>query len=135
MLWFFRKMDIQEKALDLLEAGVLTEAGFLQMNKDAGKSPLGETLGFAKLALWAFLAWMGLKVFAELQGPRRNPPLVIFGNPPEDVLSEDVVSIRYVHADDGELYQHDFDGGVSAEVLPDGGFLISHPTRPVWGEF
>ncbi len=134
MLWFFRKMGVQEKALGLLEAGVLTEAGFLEMNRELGASPIRETLGFAKLALWGFLGWMGFKVFSELQGPRSNPPLVIFGNPP-DVLSEDVVSIQYVHAEDGELYQHDFEGDVRGQVLADGGFLISHPTRPVWRDF
>lgn len=134
MLWFFRKMDIQEKALGLLEAGVLSEEGFLQMNKEAGKNPLGETLGFAKLALWAFLGWVALQALTTFQGPRRNPPLVIFGNPPE-VLSEDVVFLQYVHAEDGEVYRHEFDGDVMAEALPDGGLLISHPTRPVWGEF
>ena len=135
VLWFFRKMDIQEQALDLLEAGVLTEAGFLEMNEGLGASPLRETMGLAKLALWAFFAWVGLQAFGVFRGPRSNPPLVIFGNPPDDFLSWDVVSMTYAHADDGQIYEHEFQGEVTAELLPDGGVLVSHPTRSLWRDF
>lgn len=132
LLWYFRKYAIQEQALEALEAGTLSEAGFLQMNQELGPSPLREGMDLAKLALWAFVGWLALQAFTV--GFRRNPPLVVFGNPPE-LISADALDISYIHADDGNPYVHEFEGGVELEALPDGTVLISHPNKPVWRDF
>lgn len=134
LLWFFRKFDLQEKALEMLEAGTLTEAGFKAMNESLGASPLRETAGILKLAMWAFLGWMAFQAIQGAGAFRRNPPLVIFGNPP-GTFGREVVAIQYQHEDDGELYEHEFDGGVEMEALEGGDVLISHPTKRIWREF
>lgn len=53
-------------------------------------------------------------ITAENVNPRRarkNPPLVTFGNPRRrgtQLMSENVVDIRYQHVDDGQYYHHKF---------------------------
>lgn len=132
LLWYFRKFQVQERALEMLEAGTLSEAAFLQMNDELGASPLKEGMDLAKLALWAFVGWLALQALTV--GFRRNPPLVVFGNPP-DQIARQVLDITYIHADDGEPYIHEFEGGVEAQALPDGSVLIGHPEKPVWRDF
>mgnify|MGYP001056942834 CR=1 FL=1 len=135
LLWYFRKFDIQEKALEALEAGTLSEQAFMDMNAAVGPSPLREGMNLAKLALWAFLGWLAFQMFnTAAPALRRTPPLVVFGNPPE-LISGDALEIAYIHADDGQPYIHEFEGNVEIEALPDGSVLISHPTKPVWRDF
>lgn len=77
--------------------------------------------------------------------PRRNPSLVIFGNPPSTrrrpwdrsaVLSRRAVALEYDHAADGELYRHDFGKGVIVELLADGSVRLYRPDRkPLWEMF
>lgn len=61
---------------------------------------------------------------------KKNPALGVVtlpANPPER-LSDEVQYVGYRHAQDGELYQHDFRKGVELEADPDGSLRISHPT-------
>lgn len=44
-------------------------------------------------------------------------------NPP---MSADVRAVEYVHADDGELYRHDFGPGVSLRAMRDGSIKLAH---------
>lgn len=49
---------------------------------------------------------------------RKNPPLVVVGNPPRRgrKLSHRVLGITYRHADDGQAYEHTFRPGVEARL-------------------
>jgi len=67
---------------------------------------------------------------------RRNPPLMVVGNPPRSDWSEHVESIRYKHQHDGQWYQHDFDKGAALRANRDGSVTIyRRDGRPVWEEF
>lgn len=93
-------------------------------------------------------------------GHRRNPPLMLYGNPPMRVrrrksggtlgggmvrldyygtLSEEVHAITYTHLDDGQDYKHDFDPGVELVAATLGGkrvAVVSRPDgKPVWEDF
>jgi len=55
---------------------------------------------------------------------RRNPVLAVVTNPP--AMSEEVQSILYRHADDGEDYVHQFGPGVTMEPADDGTVRLRH---------
>lgn len=142
VLWFFRKVDLQEQLLAQLEAGTLTEAGYLQAQAALGTmpGPLGETL----TAGAGVLKWLvaGLVVFALLEGLKTyrglsaNPPLVVFNSNPPGIMSERVWSLAYRHTDDGQDYIHEFGPGVEMEALEDGSVLVRHRRgRPLWRDF
>lgn len=64
---------------------------------------------------------------------KRNPPLVVFGNPRRPIISKRVYEIAYKHAEDGKAYKHDFASGVCCELLPDGSArLYRMDGKPVW---
>lgn len=73
---------------------------------------------------------------------RRNPPLAIFGNPPRGrrgavgTMSTEVIEVRYIHAEDGKPYKHQFGPDVCMEALEDGSVRIygKHGQR-MWGDF
>lgn len=72
--------------------------------------------------------------------PRKNPPLVVFGNPGGSrggkVLSRQAISIRYVHATDGQRYEHKFGKGDVIECLPDGSFRLYNANgKRLWKDF
>ena len=136
LLWYFRKFAVQERALDMLEAGTLTEAGFLQMNREVGASPLQETTSIAKLVLYAVLAFVALKMVTQLGPVRENPQLMIMGNPPAAFGSR-VHYIEYEHVDEpGAIYHHTFRPGVTMEADEDGTVTLrGKGNRPVWREF
>jgi hypothetical protein len=70
--------------------------------------------------------------------PRRNPPLVAFGNPRRVValLSRRVYGVQYKHTDDGKAYQHKFGVGVCMELLSDGSVRLYHKNgKPLFGDF
>lgn len=136
--WAFRKYAAQERALDLLEAGILTPEQFRAL--DILDPPgIGADLGgiVGSFGKWALIIILGL---ALLEASKRgrffgdNPPLVLMGNPPGP-MSDNVAMIGYEHEEDGEYYIHEFDGGVEMEALPDGTLSIGHPTREVWRDF
>lgn len=135
--WIFRKYEAQEKALDLLESGVLTPEQFNQLDildpPGIGADVAGIAGGIGK---WALFIIIGLAV---LEGMKRdaffkNPPLILMGNPPGP-MSEDVAFIGYQHVEDGEWYLHEFEGGVHMDAMPDGTIRVSHPEKKVWKEF
>ena len=54
-----------------------------------------------------------------------------------ELLSKNVVEIRYKHAHDGQTYRHRFTSGVcAAEALPDGSVRLFNPRGgPLWRNF
>jgi hypothetical protein len=135
LLWFFRKFSIQEQALDMLEAGTLSEEGFIQMNRELGPSPLEQTTSLARLALYAALAFVVLKLVQGVGSFRENPELLILGNP--EPFGSRVRYIEYEHADrPGVLYHHTFRPGVTMEADDNGTVTLRGKAgRPVWREF
>lgn len=65
---------------------------------------------------------------------RRNPSLLIVGNPPE-TISREVHYIGYRHAEDGLDYKHEFSPGVEMHAEKDGALTLLNPTREVWDDF
>jgi hypothetical protein len=135
--WVFRKYAAQERALELLESGVLTPEQFRQLDildpPGIGGDVASIAGGIGKWVLFIILGFALLE--ATKQGQFfKNPPLVLFGNPPGP-MSEDVAFIGYQHNEDGEWYIHEFAGGVEMDALPDGSIAIHHPEKEIWKEF
>jgi len=136
--WAFRKYAAQERALDLLEQGLLTPEEFRQLDILDPPGIGGElTAAAGGIGKWALAIILGLALLEAVKRGafKRNPPLVFFDNPGPGLMSPSVKLIGYEHADDGELYLHEFAGGVEMEALPDGSISIRHPSRRVWREF
>lgn len=63
-----------------------------------------------------------------------NPLVGILGNPP--VLSRQVETVIYRHADDGQTYGHDFGKGVNARLNKDGTVTLTHQKgKRLWEPF
>lgn len=64
--------------------------------------------------------------------PRRRPTDFVVG-----VLSDDVHFLSYKHFEDGQLYEHKFQGtGVRALLLRDGTVLLQQKNgKRLWGDF
>jgi hypothetical protein len=68
--------------------------------------------------------------------PKKNPPLMVIGNPPTgDLMSDSVHEIRYTHRGDGEAYKHTFKKGVRMVAEEDGSISMYHPTKRIHEEF
>jgi hypothetical protein len=135
VLWFFRKMDLQERMLDELKAGRLTEEGYLQANAELGDvpGPLAQVGNLGKLVLIGFLGFLAVQAWGAT---RRNPPLTILRpNPPEDRLSGRAHSLAYRHDEDGLDYIHDFGPGVEIYLEESGDVTLSHPDHRLWSDF
>lgn len=67
---------------------------------------------------------------------QKNPPLLVLGNPGRRLITEDVHSIAYRHAEDGKPYRHDFRRGVQVTLNRDGSGTLRHRDgRPIWADF
>ncbi len=135
--WSFRKFAAQERALQLLEAGVLTPEQFDRL--DILDPPgIGEDIAsmVGGIGRWVVLGLIGLALLEAVKRGtfRSNPPLILFGNPPGP-MSEDVAVIGYKHEEDGEFYAHEFEGGVEMVAEEDGSLSMSHPDHPIWSDF
>ena len=92
------------------------------------------------------------EMLAQLdRGIHRNPPLVLFTNPPRTVgrpqrvqvmgcLSHDIHSVAYTHCEDGQSYKHDFEQPTDllAAETEDGKrvLVIRNPHGlAVWGDY
>lgn len=135
--WSFRKFEAQKQALELLESGVLTPEEFRRLDildpPGIGADVAGLAGGIGK---WVLLIILGFSILEAIKRGTfsRNPPLLLFGNPPGR-MSGDVALLGYQHDEDGEYYIHEFEGAVEMEALPDGSILISHPSKEVWRDF
>ncbi len=76
------------------------------------------------------------------QGEHVNPPLVIWANPSsrkDDVMSQDVREVSYIHEEDGQPYRHKFAAGVDLVSMDRRGCryvaLIRPDGRPLWEDF
>lgn len=130
-LWIMRKYEAEAEKLRMIEEGTLTpdEAAAL----DPGPMPGGVLRsGLGTLVPWLLL---GAVAWALLPRLRRNPELMMLGNPGGGDFGAEVHRIEYRHAEDGRHYYHDFKNGVRMDAEPDGSVRLSHPSRPVWAEF
>jgi hypothetical protein len=67
---------------------------------------------------------------------RKNPRLENHHLDGAELLSDRVIEIAYVHAQDGQEYQHDFARGVRMLLLKDGTVALVRPDgRQLWDEF
>ena len=142
VLWFFRKVDLQEELLAQLEAGNLTESGYIAAQESIGAAPdpitgtLQAGAGIAKWAAIAFLGWALLQGLGLARAFAPNPPLMVFKSNPPGRMSDRVWMIGYKHIEDGEDYVHEFGPDVSMEAEKGGSVSIFHRNgRPVWREF
>ncbi len=46
----------------------------------------------------------------------------------------EVISMQYVHEEDGQLYVHEFDPGVRVLAMEDGSLRIYKPGSTVWSD-
>ena len=144
--WFFRAAGLEERRLELLEAGHDPSAIAMM---GAGPAPL--VAGLGGLARWVVLgivAWgayqlvqgagglKGLQRKSSRRRTRRNPPLVVFDtNPPGGVIGAETLAVWYEHAEDGGLYVHEFGPGVQLVAMDDGSICLEHDDAPLWAEF
>ena len=138
VLWFFRKVDLQERLLAQLEQGTLTEQGYLDAQEQLGDmpGPVQEAGGAIRWVAIAVLGYLAVQALGLVGGWRENPPLTVFRrNPPEDQLSARAWSLAYRHAEDGQDYIHDFGPGVLVDLEDDGSVRLSHPDHALWAEF
>lgn len=130
--WVFRSYAAEERKLELIEAGVLTPEQAAAL--DPGPRPAGLVGELRGVLLWGALAVVALMVAQRFVGPRRNPPLMIYGRNPPGPIGQDVHAVYYTHAEDGEYYVHEFDGDVEMVALDDGSVLLRAPV-PLWEDF
>lgn len=70
-------------------------------------------------------------VVGNPRGRRRRAPARRRGR-----LGAETHELRYVHAEDGEAYRHEFGPGVEVWALEDGRILLEHRDgKPLWAEF
>jgi hypothetical protein len=72
---------------------------------------------------------IAVPMLAQLKkGLHRNPPLVVYLNPPKGakLLGRRVYGLEYQHATDGKDYRHDFGPKVRMYELPSGAVLLAH---------
>lgn len=134
--WTFRKYAAQKHALELLEAGVLTPAEFKALDIMDPPGIGAELAGMAGgIGKWILLIVLALAVLEVTKQKRffENPPLLLFGNP--GPMSKDVYFLAYEHADDGEPYLHEFEGGVELHTLENGSVVLEHPEKEIWRDF
>lgn len=140
ILWSFRRYDALSELLEGVRAGYLGSDEAAQLLEAAGPLPditplggigLGALLGVGAVL---FLLWKFKAARFELE---ENPPLYVLGaNPqPDGVWSNRVLTLDYVHEDDGQPYTHDFRPGVRMQALEDGSVRLYHPRRRIWREF
>jgi len=136
--WVFRSYAAQAKILDMIEAGTLTVSEAAALMDAAGPMPDVSVLGGIGLGtILGAAAVLGFLWYTKRGAPRKNPALVVLGaNPqPQGMLSRRVLTLDYVHGDDGQAYTHAFRPGVKMQALEDGSVRLYHPRRRIWRDF
>lgn len=140
-----QKYNALRQVVDSINAGTLTPTQATNLLNAAGKAPAfgGLLSGLGGL----LLVGLGAVVFLHMRRSRpavvelrENPDLMLLGaNPPDEdelgVWSHRVLSVDYIHDDDGEPYTHAFSRGVRMQGRPDGSVRLFNPRRAVWREF
>lgn len=136
VVWAFRSYEVQERKLDMIEAGY--DAAAVAAVGDAGPSPtafLGGVGELGKLLLWGAVAWLAVQAFQASKWAD-NPPLEVWHLNPPGTFGEEVYDVRYRHLEDGLNYIHEFGPGVELEALPDGSVRLYHARGlPLWEDF
>jgi len=136
--WVFRAYAAQAKILDMIEAGTLTPSEAAALMDAAGPMPDVSVLGGIGLGtILGVAAVLGLLWYTKRGAPRKNPALVVLGAnpPPEGIVGRRVLTLDYVHGDDGQAYTHSFRPGVKMQALEDGSVRLFHPRRRIWRDF
>jgi len=138
MAWCFVRYASLSKALDAVNAGTVSPSQAKSILDSSGPVPSLNVLG----GITSTLVVGGLLVAAALwflsRRRRENPYLTVLGAnpPPEDgTWSSRVLSLDYIHDDDGQAYTHTFRPGVKMRALEDGTVQLYNPRKRIWREF
>lgn len=137
ILWSFRRYDALSATLDAVNAQTLTPEQAQGLLHAAGPMPDLSAIGGIGLgAILGIAAVVGFLYFAS-QRRHSNPELFLLGaNPqPEGVWSRRVLSLDYIHDDDGQAYTHTFRPGVNMQALEDGSVRLYNGRRRIWKDF
>lgn len=124
------------KQLAVVGISIRREDGEYRVNFRGGKESTAYYTNDLRDALGT-----GLRMAREvtgLQDTQSNPPLMVFGNPPEECFSENVVEIRYQHKADGKFYCHTFKRGqvhLSSRAGSEIAVLHRVDGKPIVGEY
>jgi len=138
VLWCFKRYDALSRTLDAVRDGVVTPEQAAALMDAAGPMPDVSVLGGIGLGtILGIAAVLGFLWYTKRGAPRTNPALVVLGAnpPPEGTLGRRVLTLDYVHGDDGQAYTHFFRPGVKMQALEDGSVRLFHPRRRIWRDF
>lgn len=145
MFWCYTRYNALQSVLAGVNNGSLSATQASNLLQQSAKTPDLSVIGGAT-------SWFGLGILAAgaaflyfwsrrretfVEEPEENPGLVVLGaNPqPADIWSYRVLSLDYIHDDDGQAYTHAFKPGVRMQALADGGVRLYNPRRRIWREF
>lgn len=139
IVWSFSRYMTLRAALSAVSTGSVTADQARQILDSGAAKPNAGFLGSAGTAAGKILGigLVGILAFYALSRRRReNPYLIPLGmNPQPDEWSKRVLSLDYIHDDDGQAYTHKFRPGVHMRALEDGSVHLFHPRRRIWKEF
>lgn len=138
MLYCFTRYAALQTTLHAIEAGTVTPEQAQNLPGAGGPLPDLSVLGGVSGGLLLGAAAVLVGLFMLSRRRKENPSLVLFGaNPqPEGVWSRRVLSLDYVHNDDGQAYTHSFRPDVSMQGLEDGSVrLFGRNGQRLWEDF
>lgn len=137
ILWCFRRYDALSETLELVKLGAVTPSEAAELLEAAGPMPDLSVLGGVGVGTFlGALAVIGVLWYVSKRRAQ-NPDLIVLGaNPqPDGTWSRRVLSLDYIHDDDGQAYTHSFRPGVRMRALEDGTVQLYNPRRRIWREF
>lgn len=140
--WSVLRYNALTQVVNGINAGTMTPSQGSALLSASGSPPgWGAITGAGALLL---LAAVGAVIWFHVHRSRpevvvaRENPWLMVANPPEDedgTWSHEVLSLDYIHDDDGEAYRHAFRPGVRMQALPSGDVRLYHPHKRIWREF
>lgn len=139
MAYIFARYFYLSRVLSDIESGTITADQVPTINSGGPSLPDLSPLGAGKGILLAGIGIVGVLAALHFFHHRRlsNPDLILLGaNPqPDGVWSREVISLDYIHDDDGQAYTHSFGPSVHMQGLEDGSVRLYHPRKRIWRDF